>query len=132
MFLKRLYKIASRLLKINLALVFSLCIFWGCAENENGKTNYADTEPNGQELFMTHCSQCHRPDEDHLGPALKNVSNRWTDQQKLYRFIRNSQQVIAQDAYAKQLYEKWNRTYMQPFPDLKDGEIKAILDYCDR
>lgn len=63
------------------------------------------------------------------GPALKGVEGRWPDQKKLYDFIRNSEEVIRSDKYARELWLEWNQTPMLPHPDLKDEEIRSILDY---
>jgi hypothetical protein len=52
------------------------------------------------------------------------------DRQKLvYDFIRNSQAVIAKDAYAKALYEEYNRLVMPAFPLSTDRQIDLLLDY---
>ena len=65
------------------------------------------------------------------GPALKGVEDRWPDKQKMYAFIRNSTEVIKTDKYAKDLWLKYNQTMMLPHPDLKDEDIRAILDYIN-
>ena len=63
------------------------------------------------------------------GPALKNVEARWPDKQKLYAFIRNSQQVIKEDKYAHELWLTFNQTIMPEHKDLSDHDIEAILHY---
>ncbi len=105
----------------------------GCAQAKEEKPAQATVAvtPDAAELFRVNCSQCHRPNKDLVAPALKNVRERWSDQEKLYRFIRNSQEVIKEDKYARDLFKKWNNAYMQPFPGLTDDEIKSILDYAD-
>ena len=97
-----------------------------------GGTVTATDSPDGEQLFKINCSQCHQKTRDFTGPALAGVTSRWKDQSLLYSFIRNSQEVIAKDQYAKALFEKWNHTLMQPFPSLADEDIKAILDYCNQ
>lgn len=87
---------------------------------------------NGKALFEAQCSSCHKPDVDMTGPALKGVSARWKDRKLLYEFVRNPTNVIQRDPYAAELYAKWNKTNMLPFPHLKDAEIDAILAYCDQ
>ena len=114
-----------------------ICIIFlaGCAQSNDEKkpvpVTAIDPSIDAAELFRVNCSQCHRPNKDFVAPALKDVRQRWSDQEKLYRFIRNSQEVIKEDAYARELFKKWNSAYMQPFPDLTDEQIKAILDYAD-
>ena len=49
----------------------------------------------------------------------------------LYEFIKNPQEVIVKDTYAKELFAKWKQAYMQPFPNLSNEEIDSILDYCN-
>lgn len=116
-------------------LISLFIVFTGCAQAVEEKRPVPVTTHNqsidAAELFRVNCSQCHRPNKDFVAPALKNVRQRWSDQEKLYRFIRNSQEVIKEDAYARDLFKKWNSAYMQPFPDLTDEQITAILDYAD-
>jgi cytochrome c551/c552 len=66
---------------------------------------------------------------DMTGPALKGVEDRWPDKKKLYAFIRNSEEVIRNDKYARELWIQWNQTQMLPHPDLTDEDITAILQY---
>lgn len=65
------------------------------------------------------------------GPALRGVSNRWPDKALLYAFIRNSEAVIAVDAYARKLYLEYNQTAMNKHDDLSDADIAAILNYIE-
>jgi mono/diheme cytochrome c family protein len=94
----------------------------------------ADTRPvneQGKKLFYTQCASCHMVNKEMTGPALRGVQQRWPDKKKLYAFIRNSQQVIATDAYSKQLWKTYNETLMPPHPDLTDKDIDDILEYID-
>lgn len=89
----------------------------------------------GKDLFKANCAQCHNKNmKDNLtGPALGGVQGRWAGKEKLlHQWIRNSQSVIAAgDPYAVALYTKFNKTLMNPFPQLKDDEIESILAYID-
>jgi mono/diheme cytochrome c family protein len=88
----------------------------------------------GETLFKGNCASCHNKNmKDPLtGPALGGAQGRWSDQKKLYAWIRNSAAVIASgDSYANQLYNTWNKTAMTAFPNLKDDEIASILEYVD-
>jgi uncharacterized protein (DUF433 family) len=49
----------------------------------------------------------------------------------LYAFIKNSQEVISRNAYAKKLFEEYKQSPMLPYPQLNDEDIEAILKYCD-
>jgi len=91
-------------------------------------TDLAPTET-GKKLFYAKCASCHMVNKDMTGPALKGVEDRWPDKEKLFAFIRNSEEVIRSDKYARELWLEWNQTAMLPHPDLKDEDIQAILDY---
>lgn len=88
----------------------------------------------GKALFQANCASCHAVNRRVIGPALKGVHERWgNDEAEMIKFIHNSQAYIngnfKHSAYAKKLYEEYNRTVMTAFTGLSDGEIKAILDY---
>ena len=85
----------------------------------------------GKQLFMSNCATCHHVTKDLTGPAMYGVRSRWKDQKLLHEFVRNSTAVIKKDRYAKELYEKWNKTQMNLFPKLTDAEIESIFDYAD-
>jgi len=99
-------------------------------------TEIPDNIAQGKRLFKINCAQCHNKNmvDDLTGPALKGVKERWLGKEALlYDWIRNSQAVIATgDPYAKELYTKWNKTLMNPFPNLTDEEIEAILEYIEQ
>lgn len=84
----------------------------------------------GAALFKANCANCHKPDKDYTGPALQGWSTRepagW-----VYKWVANPSGMIATDAYAKSLFEKWKPTVMTAFPQLKKEEIDAILKYVD-
>ncbi len=85
----------------------------------------------GEALFKANCSNCHKPDADYTGPALKGWSDREPNKEWVYKWVANPAQMIASDAYAKQLFEKWKPTVMTAFANLKKEEIDAILKYVD-
>ncbi len=84
----------------------------------------------GQKLFKNKFAQCHKCDKDMSGPALKGTMDNWPDNKTFYAFVRNSQEVIKTNAYAKALYKKWMNTIMPAYPELSDKEIDAIMDWC--
>ncbi len=86
----------------------------------------------GKKLFYAKCASCHMVNKDMSGPALKGVEDRWSDKEKLYAFIRNSEEIIGKDKYARELWLEWNQTQMLPHPDLTDTDIRAILDYINQ
>ncbi len=84
---------------------------------------------NGRDIFHSRCASCHMINKELTGPALKGVESRWPDKQKLYAFVRNSQEVIKNDKYAHDLWLEYNQTVMVPHPDLSDSSIQSILYY---
>lgn len=89
----------------------------------------------GKQLFKANCAACHNRNmkDDLAGPALGNVQKRWASNDvSIFDFIRNSQAVIKSgNAYARALYGKWKPTEMPSFPNLKDEEIEAILNFIE-
>ena len=85
----------------------------------------------GETLFKANCATCHKPNEKYVGPALQGVAKRWESKELLYAFIRNSQDVISRNTYAKNLYEEYKQSPMLPYPNLTDEDIFNILLYFD-
>ena len=88
----------------------------------------------GKALFKANCAQCHNRNmkDDLTGPALGGVQDRWESEELLYSWIRNSQAVIASgNEYANSVYNRFNKSPMNPFPNLKDEEIASILAYIN-
>lgn len=119
--------------------IFFLIIlfFIGCNNSiENNTTinveeNIAATNNKGEILFKANCATCHKPSEKYIGPSLQGASKRWESKVLLYDFVRNSQEVIARNNYAKKLFEEYKQSPMMPYPQLKDEEIQGIFDYCE-
>lgn len=123
-------------------LVFAMLLLVSClgGSNKSDKQSEKQTELNnsqadliadGRSLFMQKCATCHAVNVALTGPALKGVTARWSDKKLLYSFIHNSQKVIAEDAYSKDLYNKWNKVQMTSFESLTDKNIEAILAYIE-
>jgi mono/diheme cytochrome c family protein len=110
--------------------LFFLGFLAACADSSAGKSNET-VASKGRSLFVTHCVNCHKPAEMLVGPPLKGARSRWKDPALLYEFVRNSQAVIAKDAYAKTLYQQFNNVLMPPVA-ITNTEIDAILEYCDK
>lgn len=107
-----------------------------CSNSSQEKSS--DTTPasvpesvSGEMLFKRNCAQCHLPNKDFIGPALAGVESRWKSKDLLYKFIRNSQEVIKTDPYAKELFIKWKELPMLPYPQLTNEDIDAILAYSN-
>jgi len=88
----------------------------------------------GKTLFKNQCASCHNKDMKSklTGPALGGVQDRWDDEADLYRWIRNSQGMIAEGhPRATELWNEWKPTVMNSFPNLTDEDIANILGYID-
>jgi mono/diheme cytochrome c family protein len=86
----------------------------------------------GERLYKSKCAQCHKCDRDLSGPALNGTMQNWPDKKTFYAFVRNSQEVIKTNAYAKALYKKWKNTNMPAYPALSDKDIDAIMNFCSK
>ncbi|MGI8580662.1 MAG: c-type cytochrome [Chitinophagaceae bacterium] len=89
----------------------------------------------GQATFKTYCASCHKPDADFTGPALKGAREREAaaglPKDWVYKWVHNTTSMINTDPYAMQLFAKYN-SVMTAFPDLKNEEIDAVLDWADK
>ena len=85
----------------------------------------------GEKLFNNNCKSCHSPGSKKVvGPGLKDAETHWKDKALLHNWIRNSAAVLKSgDAYANDLFKKYNSTAMTAFPSLTDKDIDAILGY---
>ena len=86
----------------------------------------------GETLFKNNCAACHAStDEVLVGPGLKGISERrpieW-----IVKWVHNPQAVIASgDKYANDLYNKFNKAAMTPYPNFSEAQIKGIIAYID-
>jgi len=89
------------------------------------------TAQNGEQLFKQNCASCHGIEKAITGPALSGVLNRgpWAeDKKKLYDWVHNPPGFMAKDPYTQALKAKY-QVMMTGFPQLKENEIDAIVDY---
>lgn len=83
----------------------------------------------GEEIFEANCAQCHAVNEQVVGPALKNVWQRWPSVEKLTSFIQYPQRLIdSGDPYAQGLYKKYKQ-YMPNHDFLSSEDIMGVLSY---
>lgn len=88
----------------------------------------ADAEA-GKALFKANCAACHKLDKKATGPMLRNVAEKY-EKEWLYKWIKNSTAFIASgDSQANAIYEEYNKSVMQSFPGLSNGDIDNILAY---
>ena len=90
------------------------------------------TAQNGEQLFKQNCSSCHgRPDKGVSAPALAGVLDRgpWAEDKKnIYSWIHDPGAFMSKDPYTQGLKAQYG-IMMQAFPQLKEGEIDAIINY---
>ncbi|HRP89749.1 MAG TPA: c-type cytochrome [Edaphocola sp.] len=90
------------------------------------------TAQDGKALFQANCAACHNPVKDATGPALKGVTEKVPSKEWLHKWVNNSSALVASgDKAAVEVFEKWNKIPMPPFPNLKPEEIDAIFAYVD-
>ena len=90
----------------------------------------------GKKLFKNNCAQCHAKNMKSVatGPALGGAEERWSEypQEDLYAWIRNSQAMVAKGhPRAVSVYNEYNKSVMQPFPNLTDENIASLLAYIN-
>ncbi|MBT3236917.1 MAG: cytochrome c [Bdellovibrionales bacterium] len=87
---------------------------------------------NAETTFNGVCAACHSIGQGkRVGPDLKGVTKR-RQQDWLIKFIKDPMGMVASDPVAKKLFDEYNKIPMPPQPTLKDGDIKAILDYIKK
>ncbi len=95
------------------------------------KPQFNEQQLLGQNLFKANCASCHKPNKRAVGPALAGVSSKY-DRDWIYSWIEDPQAKIASgDADAIKIYNEYNQTNMNAFPQLSHDEIDAILAYAD-
>ena len=109
--------------------------------NDKGEIDWVDPKPllktradrdlaSGKALFMVNCASCHGLGKAVTGPPLAWISQREADKKWLHDFIRNNTKLLGRnDPYACYLYNRYNKTPMNVFPDLSDRSIDIILNY---
>ncbi len=87
----------------------------------------------GQGLFQNNCAQCHAATaEKVVGPGLKGVAQRIPGNGWIYKWVHNSQAVIAAgDTYGNKIFNEYGKLAMQSFPDLSNEDIDAIMKYIE-
>src|SRR6187200_3198976 len=89
----------------------------------------------GKILFQTKCASCHSVLVKVTGPPLGGFQERengkWADIKELTKWIHNPAAYMANDPYTAGLKIQFGGAQMNPFPDIKEEEVKAIADYIN-
>lgn len=103
-----------------LLIVFSLNLSAQDANPENGK-----------KLFNTNCAACHKLDKKLIGPALKGVSERRTNEW-LQAWIKDNNALRASgDQDAIDIFNEYNGMPMTAYPQFSEQDINDIIAYTD-
>lgn len=106
-----------------LLLVFLLAFSTNTLAQEEGDVKA------GEALYKSNCAACHKLDKKGVGPALRNVAEKY-ERDWLYKWIKNSQGLIKSgDSKAVALFAEYNNSVMTSFPGLSNNDIDNILAY---
>lgn len=88
-------------------------------------------QEHGKSLFAGNCAVCHTlTTADLIGPGLKGVTARTPGADWLKKWIRNSSEMVASgDAYAVQVFNKYQKIPMASFTSLSDQDLTDLVDY---
>ena len=86
----------------------------------------------GEKLYKANCTACHHIDNRLIGPALRGVSDKYSEEW-LIKWIKNSAEMIAAgDPDAIAIWEEYNKSPMTAFPYFSDDDVKNILAYIEQ
>ena len=86
----------------------------------------------GVKLYKANCTACHQIDNKLIGPALRGVSDKYSEEW-LIKWIKNSAEMIAAgDPDAIAIWEEYNKSPMTAFPYFSDDDVKNILAYIEQ
>ncbi|MDF3077324.1 MAG: cytochrome c class [Sphingobacteriaceae bacterium] len=109
------------------SVVKSLTLLFFLAITANSVS--AQSAAEGVTLFKQKCTACHALNAKVVGPALKGVTDRRSEEW-LIKWIRNSQAMIASgDPEAVKIFNEYKPAVMTPFPELTEENVKSILAY---
>ena len=97
-------------------------------------SNLVAQEPDpiaGKKLFNANCAACHKLNKKAVDPALRGVSSKY-EKEWLYKWIKNSSAMIKSgDERAVAIWEEYNKSAMNAFPQLSNSDIDNIIAYTD-
>lgn len=81
----------------------------------------------GEQIFKSMCSACHKPDEKFIGPAPKGIMSRRSPEW-IMNMILNPEEMVKFDPVAKQLLIEANLAPMAN-QNLTEEQARKILEY---
>lgn len=107
-------------------LLYSLALYLTFSVNI-----FAQDAAAGKALFNQHCAACHHLDRKMTGPALRGVGDKY-EMEWLYKWIKNSSELIKSgDARAVKIFNEYNQSVMNAFPQLSNEDIDNIIAYTN-
>ena len=86
----------------------------------------------GEKIYKQYCTSCHKINGDLVGPGLKDMHKRRSEEW-LIQWIHNNQKLRASgDKEAIAIWEQYNKSEMPAFTNLNDDDIKSIIAYVAR
>ena len=86
---------------------------------------------NGKKLFKTNCASCHKLDKKLIGPALGGIMERRSEEWLILWIRDNAKLRASGDADANAIFDEYNGSVMQAFPQLSTEDIQNIIAYCE-
>jgi putative heme-binding domain-containing protein len=80
----------------------------------------------GKELFETRCKTCHKLDEEHIGPTLRNVTDR-RDPVFIMNMILAPEEMIQKHPTGQELFAEYGT--MMTNQNLSREQARALLEY---
>ena len=95
-------------------------------------TAHSQSIEEGEKLYQANCTACHQIDAKLIGPALRDVGDKYSEEW-LIKWIKNSAEMIASgDPDAIAIYEEYNKSPMTAFPYFSDDDVRNILAYIEQ
>jgi mono/diheme cytochrome c family protein len=108
--------------------------------DDSGAINWVDPRPLednptmrllniGGKIFQASCASCHGLQGPSVGPPLAWITQR-RNKQWLLDFTRNNARMLWRgDAYTCYLFNRYDKTPMNPFPNLSDADLEGVFSY---
>ncbi|MFN5379668.1 MAG: c-type cytochrome, partial [Bacteroidota bacterium] len=123
-----LKKILKRL-KVSSFNKASLFLLLGIFLFQQFKANAEVSAAAGQKIYKQYCTSCHKINGELVGPALKDVHKRRSEEW-LIKWIRNNAELRKSgDKDAIAVWEKYAKNEMPSFTNLTDDDVKSIIAY---